>query len=293
MKIIGISGKKTSGKTTMCNFIHGYQLRSFHIIDGFNITTEGNLIIETLINNNSQEERGSAFLDISRKDEDFIEWAAYNMWPYIKKYSFADSLKVIATELFGLTQQQVYGTNNHKNEKIPHLLWENMPGVITDKEYYAAAIKNHYGSATKNLMLNMYYHEAGPMSGREFMQFFGTGICRKMYSDIWVNRTIKNIQQEQSLLAVIDDCRFKNEVSAIKEAGGKIIRLLRCSDDNDEHQSEKDLEGYDDFDKIIDNRNMPIHETNIEVIKTLEEWGWLGEEISLKKNTSGIQPIKC
>lgn len=303
MKLLAISGKKSSGKSTLSNFIHGYQLRCFNIIDNFNITEDGKLVVETSIRNNNKEEKGLAFLDVNRRDGDFVDWASYNMWPYVKKYSFADSLKIIAIELFNLTQEMAYGTEEQKNQIVPHLLWENMPGVITkealEKEWGNMLCDwlpndSEYGNEEMQKALasiNLTYHAAGPMTAREFLQFFGTEICRKIYSNIWTNRAIKNIQEEQSLLAVIDDCRFKNEADAVKAAGGKVIRLTR-SISEDSHDSENDLNDYSEFDKIIDNQDMSIHETNLELMKTLEEWGWLGEEIELKKNTTGIQSIK-
>ena len=284
MKLLAISGKKSSGKSTLSNFIHGYQLRCFNVIDNFNITEDGKLVVETSIRNNNKEEKGLAFLDVNRRDADFVDWASYNMWPYVKKYSFADSLKIIAIELFDLTQEMAYGTEEQKNQIVPHLLWENMPGVYTDKLAFQFC-------ECDPEWYNWQYRAAGPMTAREFLQFFGTEICRKIYSNVWTNRAIKNIQEEQSLLAVIDDCRFKNEADAVKAAGGKVIRLTR-SISEDSHDSENDLNDYSEFDKIIDNQGMSIHETNLELMKTLEEWGWLGEEIELKKNTTGIQSIK-
>lgn len=286
MKALAISGKKGSGKSTLSNFIHGYQLRCFDIIDNFNITEDGKLVIETSIKNEGKEEKGLAILDINRRDSEFVEWASYNVWPYVKKYSFADSLKVVAIELFGISDEQAYGTNEQKNTIVSHLLWENMPGVYTDDNMHQLTLESN-----PDLEGVLLYHTPGPMTAREFLQFFGTEICRKIYSHVWTERTTKNIQQEQSLLAIVDDCRFKNEANAIKSIGGKVIRLTR-NIYQDDHDSEKDLDDYSDFDAVIDNKNMTIHETNIEMIKILEEWGWLGEEIELKKNTTGIQSIK-
>ena len=58
----------------------------------------------------------------------------------------------------------------------------------------------------------------GPMTAREFMQFFGTDIMRNIYEPIWIKSTIKKIQREQSELAIIADVRFPNEADVIKDA---------------------------------------------------------------------------
>ena len=117
------------------------------------------------------------------------------------------------------------------------------------------------------------------MSAREFLQFFGTDICRFAYEDIWQSRLVKDIFIEQPLLAIVDDCRFPNEVEAISKAGGKVIKLTRSPHD-DKHTSECSLSSYKNFDAIIDNANLSIHDTNIEIINLLSEWGWLGTEIA-------------
>ena len=122
------------------------------------------------------------------------------------------------------------------------------------------------------------YHKPGKMSAREFLQFFGTDVCRKIYEDVWQSRLIKDITAEEPLVAVIDDCRFPNEAQAIQESGGKVIHLTRCNY-KDSHTSERALSSYKDFDAVIDNQNASINETNIEIIKTLTEWGWMGTEL--------------
>ena len=201
------------------------------------------------------------------------------MWPYVKNYSFAAPLKVIASQLFGLTPEQCYGTNEQKNEKIGHLLWENMPGVTCD---FAPD--------------GMVFHEAGPMTAREFLQFFGTEICRKIFDNIWAERLIKDVQNESSLLAVVDDVRFENEVENIHKNNGKVIRLTRNPNPEDDHDSEKSLDSFEGFDAVIDNQDMNIHETNVKIMELLKEWDWLGDEIKTEPTkpeiVGGIHKIK-
>ena len=58
-----------------------------------------------------------------------------------------------------------------------------------------------------------------------------------------------------------------------------MIKLTRHIDTKDRHASETALEDWEDWDAIIDNHNLSIHETNVELVKTLDSWEWLGNEI--------------
>jgi len=289
-RILAFAGSKQSGKTTACNFLHGYQLRAQEVIQNFGIAPDtGRLIVNTeIVDSGGKIEQGDTFMDISRRDPEFVEWAMYNMWPFVKKYSFADSLKSICMSLFGLTYEQCYGSNAYKDQIVPHLRWENMPGIAT-KEILEEEWGNllcdwfpsdsEYGNEEmqKDLArINLTYHAAGPMTAREFMQFFGTDVMRKIWEPVWIKRTLKDIEEERPLLAVIDDCRFKNEILAIQEVGGKVIGHTRDIY-GDTHSSEKEIkENWDFVDCLIDNKNMEIHEVCKEIIKTLNDWGWLG-----------------
>ena len=66
-------------------------------------------------------------------------------------------------------------------------------------------------------------------------------------------------------MAIIADCRFPNEVTAIKNVAGIVIRLSR-NPHNSDHTSEiaLDPDRYDQslFDLVIDNDNMTITEQN-------------------------------
>lgn len=289
--IIVFCGKKGSGKNTCSNFLHGYQMRAYNIVEDFAIRNDtGGLIVNTkTLGENGEEEIVSGEVDVTRDDMEFADWAVYNMWPFIKNYSFAKELKDICMGLFGLTREQVYGTDEQKNTMVPHLLWENMPGVICYPNYVECGNATHSDIDPNKIGLTI--RKSGPMTAREFMQFFGTEIMRKMYEPIWTERTIKNIKTENPQISVVSDCRFKNEALAMKEQKAKLIYLTR-SINQDSHASENGFEDFDDFDAVIDNQNMTIEETTIELMKVIDSWGWLGDLITKEDARKGTKKIK-
>lgn len=233
MKIIGIAGRKQAGKNTVANYINGHVLISRNMVTDFYIDENGKLIVQT---SDSNGEVGFGEFDITRKDKAFVEYAHQELWPYIKVYHFADPLKEMAVNLFGLTYQQVYGTDEDKNT-LTHLLWEDIPACPEGK--------------------------SGNMTARDFLQHFGTNIVRKTYNNAWVNATINRIINEDSELSIIPDVRFPNEVKAIKDNGGIVIRLTRDLY-HSVHDSERalDKESFDwkNFDLVLDNENLKIEQ---------------------------------
>lgn len=239
--ILGISGKKQAGKTTVANIIHGEYLYKNELVKDYSINKQGKLSVET------SDGGGWGLFDIERKDPEFAEYAHYNLWPWVKLYNFADNLKSLCVELFDIPYECLYGTDEQKNQLQEHLRWENMAGHILGD---------------------------GPMTARQFMQFFGSEICRKMYEPVWVNSCIKKIQEEGTELAIIADVRYPNEVDAILAAGGKVIRLERDVYD-DQHVSETALDP-DNFDqskfwRVINNQDVAIRDLAQSVKKILKE----------------------
>lgn len=251
-RIIGISGKKQSGKSTSANWFHGLVLKDQGLVEDFNVDANGKLAIETF---NQAREKGWGVFDVDRKDEAFVEYAEEEMWPHVKMYSFADTLKNLAVHLFGLRPEQVYGSEEDKNS-LTEFGWEDMPGITTNPHLLQMGAVD-MGCKT----FGVTYHAAGPMTAREFMQYFGTDIMRKMYSNIWVDNTIKKILAEGSELAVIPDVRFPNEVEAVLANGGEVIRLSRVYEE-DGHQSETKLDpknfDHSKFTHIIENADIGI-----------------------------------
>ena len=158
------------------------------------------------------------------------------MFPYVKIYHFADPLKAMAVDLFDLSPTQVYGTDEDKNTFTPYVAQDT-------------ALKD------KNALDNIH------MTAREFLQYFGTDVMRSIKDTVWVDYTIKKIKQEQSSVAIIPDVRFHNEVMAIKNAGGIVIRLDR-NVYNDPHKCESALDptnfDWSLFDHVVQNKNSSL-----------------------------------
>ncbi len=286
-KILAFAGSKQAGKSTCSNFLHGYQLCAQEVVEDFGITEQGRLFVKTnVLQPDGKEKLEDTYLDVNRRDQEYVEWAMYNAWPFVKKYSFADSLKELAINLFGLTYEQVYGSEAHKQQQVPHLRWENMPGVIIygdDAEY-----DELYGSldAWGQADSLVWREKGGPMTVRDFLQYLGTDVCRKIYNSVWVDRCINDIKHEEPLLAIIDDCRFENEIKAVKEAGGKVIGLTRQPYE-DTHSSERVVQDHAGLcDAVIDNEDLEIKGMCEKVIEHIDSWGWLSEvKVNHKKET--------
>jgi len=228
-KIIGFSGKKQSGKGTSSNMLHGMVMKGRGMIKDFRLSDNGELIIQTTDSGGTLD---WGVFDTQRRDAAFVEYADRELWPYIKMYSYADTLKWLCVDLFNIDAYKIYGNDDQKNEETQYE-WKDMPGL----------------------------RKKGNMTGREFMQHFGTNIMRRMYQNVWVDNTMKRILSEGSKIAVIGDVRFPSESDAILEAGGDVVRLTRNPYD-DKHESELalDPDKYDvnKFTHLVDNEDSDI-----------------------------------
>lgn len=159
------------------------------------------------------------------------EFVANLFWKYgdAKIYNFADPLKTLCIDILGLEYNQCYGSDEDKNQLV-NCYWDNKQ-----------------------------------LTAREVLQIVGTDMFRKMQNHVWSNATIRQILREQPNVAIIADCRFPNEVDAIKNVGGIVIKLTRNPHHSD-HASEIALDPnqYDqfNFDLIIENHDINITEQN-------------------------------
>lgn len=251
-KILAISGKKGSGKNTACNFIHSLILPFFKCTPQARVDPENGALIVLV------EDGEEGILDLNNRTPEFLSYMEQHVWPFVRKFSFAERFKRICVEVFNLSEEQVYGTDEQKNT-LTKFKWEDMP-VPPGK-------------------VNI---RTGLMTAREFMQYYGSEIGRSIYENVWVDALERDIVKSLSGIAIIDDCRFPNEVAKIKEMGGWVIRLTRDPYKNgDNHNSEVDLDpdvyDWSNFDKVIDNENMTIEQLTEEIYKTLIEFNWVEE----------------
>jgi hypothetical protein len=114
------------------------------------------------------------------------------------------------------------------------------------------------------------------LTPRWVLQYWGTEVCRRSFHDnIWIASLENKIRNSKDNI-VISDCRFPNEILAIKRAGGKIVWVQRGelpewyeqavlanqgSNIGLNYMKEKKIHASEwawigtDFDKIIDNND--------------------------------------
>ena len=175
-------------------------------------------------------------------------------------YPFAYELKRICENLFGLSNDQCWGSNLQKDTKTK-FKWSDLP-------------LDHAKIAT--LMRS----ESRPMlhdnlSAREVMQIWGTDIFRRFDQDCWVRAAINRIEADNKDFAIISDARFANEIEFSIKYEPIVIRLTRNILDH-AHESETALDDYD-FTKIknhhiIDNSSMTMQEKNTFIESILKKF---------------------
>lgn len=115
-----------------------------------------------------------------------------------KKLSFASSLKDAVANVFGWERELLEGSTKNSRE------WRETVDVWW---------------ATKLNIPNL--------TPRWVLQYWGTEVCRVGFHDaIWV-ASLENKLRRSTENIVITDCRFNNELAAIKSSGGTTIRVTR------------------------------------------------------------------
>ena len=151
---------------------------------------------------------------------------------------FADPLKHMAMQVFGLSETQLYDD------------------VLKETPLTSPIVMDLYVEAM-SLATALTIKPAGRIARtpREVAQFFGTDYVRAAKDDYWVQRTVDGLKQpirgiDGKVTAaarrrglcrriLISDTRFPNEVEALRAVGGLIIKIVRIDVPvaSDEHKS--------------------------------------------------------
>lgn len=118
-----------------------------------------------------------------------------------RRDSFASSLKDAVASVFGWDREMLEGRTKHAREWREEIdpWWStrlDIPGLTP----------------------------------RLILQLWGTEVCRQnFHDDIWIASLENRLRKAEDNI-VISDCRFPNEISAIRRSGGRVIRIVRGPD---------------------------------------------------------------
>lgn len=242
--LLGLSGKKQSGKDTVAKII---QYLTSGMIDIPNWIWLGKPV---------------EWADIMNKEK-----ISYHKWQ-IKK--FADKLKDIVCLLIGCSREQLEDNDFKKRELGEG--WERFK--VTGTNSISTPFKTVYTATQKEAVqetkdFKTFSITKEKLTPRKLLQLIGTECGRQIiHPNIWINalmseyKPTNNCQQHSDGLYYTDeheeneivpdfpnwlvtDVRFPNEVKAIKDKGGVVIRIERPSlQSNDIHESETSLDSY-------------------------------------------------
>jgi len=115
------------------------------------------------------------------------------------------------------------------------------------------------------------------LTPRWVLQYWGTEVCRRgFHDDIWI-ASLENKLRNSKDNVVISDCRFPNEISAIKRAGGKIYWVQRGAlPDWYNTALEANQGNIEDINKL---KSLGIHSS---------ETAWIGTEFDVVIDNNGL-----
>jgi hypothetical protein len=169
-----------------------------------------------------------------------------------KRESFANSLKDAVSQVFGWDRELLEGRTQESRE------WRE-----TKDEWWSKRLKRD-------------------ITPRYVLQYWGTEVIRKgFHDDMWVASLEHRLLNTKNDI-VITDCRFPNEINAIRAAGGKLVRIRRGAEPKWFNEAVSMNKGP--------NRNMSwaLSKQKIEKLKVhASETAWVGQKFDVVLNNDG------
>lgn len=246
-KILCLSGRSESGKSTIANWLSGLFLQQLDLIDHHHVNEQGQLVVPVSL----EDEVKDVVINFNRP----TPWLKEKVYPFIKQYGFADKLKQTCQELFGFTWENLNGSQEQKNSPSG-FTWDRFP----DK--YRKLYKKN---------------KTDIMTFRNVLVVFGS-LCREIDIDSWVRPCMSKIDTDAPEHAIITDGRYPNEIGPVQDRGGVVIYLTRNPKNYDfDSEIALDKENFDHskFDLVLDNENMTIGEQNKAIFEYLQNIGWV------------------
>lgn len=232
--IIGIAGKKQSGKDTICKIIQAYDIfkKYPHVADNQSCR----LFIKDCLTNDRLPKL-KLYRDI------------YSSW---EKHAFADKLKqcvalILNCPVEALEDEKFKNSPISWITKSVHTLspdgfgeFDNIPITVRQflQMFGTEVGRNISSELWVNALMSEYFETSTPVyattdGGQRIV------IGRDTMSPNWV----------------IPDVRFPNEAESILKRNGILIHVIRPSENKDEHASEISMDGYNMYDYTVYNDN--------------------------------------
>lgn len=172
--------------------------------------------------------------------KDFFATMIASIRPGIKIVHFADDLKEMAVSIFGLTMHQVYDPIGKATPFVkPAPMDDFMPGMGSVQSATAPIVMDDFVTQMSAATgLDILPRGIVAETPRHILQYFGTEYVRSIKNSYWIDRTMRKVSGSGTL---VPDMRFPDEVNAIRDAGGLVVRLIRDGDvaTTDAHVSER------------------------------------------------------
>ena len=216
VSIVGIKGFKGSGKDTVASMI------SYILHDGI-------------------------------MKANYDTWLLYHKSDFIENdeiiIHFADKLKDDISEFCDIDRKLL-----DKQEIKENYYYNFKTGIVSTNIKDADYVINN-ALEFDNLSTLLLLNNNVSIKIRVLLQYYGTNVIRNhFWHNAFVHYTINKAFDIRNKLGqcIIADARFDNECNVIKVCGGKIIRVDRRVNNNDNHESEQ-IKICDDDDYVIDN----------------------------------------
>jgi hypothetical protein len=245
--IIGFAGNLQSGKSSSCRYVVGEIMKKNNLIKNFGIDDEGKLIVP-------DRDGNYGIFDFESNNSQEMKLFCQNvLYKMVRVINFADSLKDDCCKYFGLPRELVYGGKKDK-ETLLSITWNDLESVFKPVSEMDSKKKK------KRMCI------------REVLVTYAD-MVRSISSDAFINSAFYKAKEFDTKLVLIGDVRYENEIKAIHENGGKVIRLgkiveLTGHSSEQTHTFESSM-----FDLDIDNSNLNIKEKNMKIKESLIEWG--------------------
>ncbi len=126
----------------------------------------------------------------------------------------ADPMKLICRELYGFSNEQLWGPSSYRN--APDLRYPREHTMTLD------------GCMCCGISYTNRNNVCCYLTPRYALQTLGANWGRDCYQDIWINAAIAQAHKLGGRM-VITDIRFQNEIDSVSKEGGILIRVIRPS----------------------------------------------------------------